>query len=172
MNKKLFLVAPFILFSLLLAIFTGWLRIGWAFPVSLSVAHHGALMVGSFLGTVIVLERVVALKIKWLYLLPILSGVSSIFFLLNNVQAAVWLLIIASAGFVLIYFIIIQRYKHYYFYIMQAGAISWLIGNMLLMKSATYFLSVPWWISFILLTVLGERLELSKFLPPRHLKMP
>jgi hypothetical protein len=54
--KPLF-VLPLVVLSLLLAVWSGWIRIGWNFPVTQSVARHGGLMIGSFLSTVILLEK-------------------------------------------------------------------------------------------------------------------
>ncbi len=172
MNKNLFFIAPFALISLILAIWTGLLRLGWGMPFTLSLVHHGALMVGSFLGTVIILERVVALKKRWLYIFPAISGISSIFFFVDQPKIAVLCLLVASLGLMLLYIIIISKYKHYYFYVMLFGAFCWLVGNVYLYHQSLYAMSVNWWMAFILFTVIGERLELGKFLPPKKLKMP
>ena len=172
MNKKVFWVAPFVFFSLIIAIWTGLLRMGWGMPFTIALVHHGALMVGSFLGTVIILERVVALKIKWLYILPVISGASGILFLMDNSRIAVLLLMIASLGLMALYIIIISKYKHYYFYVMLFGAFCWFVGNYYLFQQTLYAMSVNWWMAFILFTVVGERLELGKFMPPRKLKLP
>ncbi len=172
MNRKLFLVAPFVLVSLVLAIWTGLLRLGWEIQMTQSAIHHGALMVGSFLGTVIILERVVALKMKGLYIIPMISGLSGLLFLLNYTELAFLCLLVASLGLMAVYAIIIRKYKHYYFYVMMFGAFCWFVGNYYLYQKVIYAMSVNWWMAFILFTVIGERLELSKFLPPRKLKMP
>ncbi len=172
MNKKIFFVVPLVIFSLVTALYTGLLRLGWDFPINEAVAHHGALMVGSFLGSVIILERVVALKIKFLYVIPILSAFSGILFLLGLKFWALIFLLLGGTGLVIIYLILIERHKHYYFYIMLLGAVCWIIGNIFLLQGQLYAKSVSWWIVFILYTVLGERLELSKFMPPTRWKKP
>jgi hypothetical protein len=79
---------PFIVLSLLVAIWGGWMRIGWALPVSQAAAHHGAIMVGSFLATLIFLERAVTFKSKWVLLLPMLNGMSIIAFTAHQTLAA------------------------------------------------------------------------------------
>ncbi len=67
MNKRSFFL-PIVLFLALLALLAGlWaglLRMGWVLPdihINLTMAH-GALMVSGFLGTIIAMERVVALR--------------------------------------------------------------------------------------------------------------
>lgn len=57
----------------------GLWRLGWAFPLPASLAaqgaaFHGPLMVSAFFGTVIALERAVALATGWAYLGPALAG--------------------------------------------------------------------------------------------------
>ncbi|MCK5103638.1 MAG: hypothetical protein KAR17_12530, partial [Cyclobacteriaceae bacterium] len=76
MNKKIFFVLPFVLISLVFGILAGLFRMGWSIPMGEAAGEHGALMTGSFLGTLIVLERIVALKKKWMYIIPVISGMS------------------------------------------------------------------------------------------------
>ncbi len=132
--------------------------------------EHGALMTGSFLGTLICLERIVALKKKWMYIIPVISGMSLVFFLLGEQRIAMSLLAAGSLGLVYIYIDLINRFKEYYFYVMMIGAIGWAVGNIIMIINPFYPQAAPWWIVFILLTVFGERLELSKFLPQSKLK--
>jgi hypothetical protein len=170
MNKKIFFVLPFVLISLVIGILAGLFRMGWSIPMGEVAGEHGALMTGSFLGTLICLERIVALKKKWMYIIPVISGMSLIFFLLGNQMIAMTMLTIGSLGLVYIYIDLINRFKEYYFYIMMIGAIGWAVGNIIMIVAPFYPQAAPWWIVFILLTVFGERLELSKFLPQSKLK--
>lgn len=76
-NRKLLpVILPLVFLSLLAAVWAGWIRIGWAYPLTVVAGKHGALMVGSFLGTFISLERAVVIKNRWAMLTPFLSGVS------------------------------------------------------------------------------------------------
>ena len=62
--------------GLLAALWAGLMRLGWQLPAltpSLALAH-GPLMISGFLGTLITLERAVAMQKKWMYLPPLLSG--------------------------------------------------------------------------------------------------
>ena len=61
---------------LLAALWAGLMRLGWQLPAltpSLALAH-GPLMISGFLGTLITLERAVAMQKKWMYIPPLLSG--------------------------------------------------------------------------------------------------
>jgi hypothetical protein len=45
------------------------------------------------------------------------------------------------------------------------GSGCWLIGNVLLLWKRFYPMVFPWWMGFLLFTIISERLELSRFLP-------
>jgi hypothetical protein len=62
--------------ALLGGLWAGLLRLGWAGPFLQAnlPAAHGPLMVCGFLGTVISLERAVALDRAWTFLAPGLTG--------------------------------------------------------------------------------------------------
>lgn len=170
MNKKIFLVLPFVLTSLVVGILAGLFRMGWSIPIGEIAGDHGALMTGSFLGTLICLERIVVLKKKWLYVIPVVSGISLIFFYFGEQKIAMGLLTFGSLGLIYVYIDLIKRFGEYYFYVMMIGGIAWAVGNIIMIISPFYPQAAPWWIAFILLTVFGERLELSKFLPQTKLK--
>jgi hypothetical protein len=50
---------------------------------------------------------------------------------------------------------------------MMAGSFCYLIGNIFLLKTNFYPQAAMWWIAFLYFTILGERLELSRYL---HIK--
>ncbi|RPD46540.1 hypothetical protein [Paracnuella aquatica] len=163
MNKAL-LVLPLIFFSLLLAIWTGWLRIGWSLPITNAAAQHGALMVSSFLATLIFLERAVTFRRKWVLLLPVINGLSVVFFLLQQPLIAQLLLVAGAAGFMAMCTYFVWRYGELYYYVFLAGAFALLGGNVIVYKTHFYPNAVNWWMAFLLFTIVAERLELSRFL--------
>jgi hypothetical protein len=163
-EKKLILILPFIFLSILLGIWTGWLRLGWNLPLNSFQPEHGALMVGGFIGTLICLERTINLKNKMALLVPFISVSSIIFFLLKLPQVSYWLLLAGSIGLSVIYLKLFFQFNELYILIMMGGALCWLIGNALLLKTSFYPLAVMWWIAFIYFTISGERLELSRYL--------
>jgi hypothetical protein len=163
MNKSL-IVLPFVVMALLSAIWTGWIRIGWYLPVSSSAGQHGALMIGSFLSSLIFLERAITFKQKWVLLLPLLNASSGIAFLVDKPLLGQWLLLTGSAGFLAMCTYFIYKYKELYYYVFWAGAFTLLTGYATLLKTHFYSAAVPWWIAFLLYTIVAERLELSRFL--------
>ncbi|MEW6566565.1 MAG: hypothetical protein AB1449_00065 [Chloroflexota bacterium] len=68
------------LMALLVGMWVGLMRLGWGVPgwsAQLPLAH-GPLMVSGFLGTLIGLERGVALRQRWMYLAPGLTGIGGL----------------------------------------------------------------------------------------------
>ncbi|KOF02562.1 hypothetical protein OB69_11595 [Roseivirga seohaensis subsp. aquiponti] len=158
----------FILFAvvgLVSGLLSGWLRIGWNIPVYGMAGFHGVLMLGGFLGSLICFEKAVATKRNWAFLVPASSGLSVLAFLFNQAYLGYLLQIVASIGLVCIYIFLAKQSQENYILLMLIGAMCWLAGNVLLLKTHFYPTVFPWWIAFILFTIVGERLELSRFLP-------
>jgi hypothetical protein len=147
----------------------GLIRIGVRAPLpgAASVLDHGPLMIGAFFGTVISLERAVALGARWAYLAPLctgLSGLALIGGLPGQVAAA-----LASVGSLLLLIGSIQVYwrqRALHTLTLALGAVALSGGNALWLAGAGIGTAVPLWMSFLVLTIAGERLELSRFLPP------
>jgi hypothetical protein len=92
--------------ALLATLWAGLLRLGWKLPPlqpTLALAH-GPLMVGGFLGTVVSLERAVALGQRWTYAAPTLSalGALALIFGLTDLPA-VLLMVLSSLGLVAVF---------------------------------------------------------------------
>lgn len=162
--KIVILILPLVLLSLLTGIWAGWIRIGWNFPLSSPAGEHGALMVGSFLGTLIILERAITYPNKSALLLPLFNGLSLIFIFLKIPVIAYWILFIGSIGLVILYLLMYIKFSEVYVILMMAGAMCWAIGNGLLIKTSFYPQAATWWMGFLFLTISGERLEMSRYL--------
>ncbi|MGB7540540.1 MAG: hypothetical protein WBM28_00805, partial [Burkholderiales bacterium] len=50
--------------------------------------------------------------------------------------------------------------------VLTLGAACWAAGNLLWLALGSVPAATPWWVGFLVLTIAGERLELSRFLPP------
>jgi len=151
--------------SLLAALWAGLVRLGWDLPVPVLnlPANHGPLMITGFLGTLICLERSVALMRSWPYGGPLLAAMSSLALLADMPLPTAPLLATAASLFLVAIFVVLCRQHLSDFLLtMGLGAILWFVGNLL--WSAGYPLSrvVPWWIGFLVITIAGERLELSR----------
>ncbi len=162
--KKAVLIFPLIIFSLLAALWTGWVRIGWSLPISKVAGHHGALMVNCFLASLIFLERAVTFKKKWVLFLPLVNALSVVAIFLNLAQVAQMLFLAGSSGFIAMCVYFIFKYRESYYLIFLTGAFCLLAGNIILYRTNFYPDAVNWWMGFLLFTIVAERLELSRFL--------
>jgi hypothetical protein len=150
---------------LLVGLWTGLNRIGWNIPILPVTPHHGAIMVGGFLGTLISLEKIIPLRKKFLYIFPVMSGASVVLFLLNLPLAGFASLVLASIGLSSVFLTYLIKEKNIIYLLMVAGGICWLTGNVVLITSKFYPVAFPWWLGFALCIITSERLELMKFLP-------
>jgi hypothetical protein len=167
--------------ALLAAMWGGLLRLGWRWPpllTSLPMAH-GPLMVSGFLGTLIGLERAVALSPslktgpnRWMYVGPLFSGVGALLLILGlGGRIGPLLITLGSLGLVVIFGIIIQLQFALYTVTMGLGALAWLIGNALWFAGWPVHRVVLWWAAFLVLTIAGERLELARILRPSRVSL-
>ncbi len=153
--------------ALLGGLWAGLLRLGWTGPllqVNLPAAH-GPLMVCGFLGTVISLERAVALDRTWAFLAPAATGIGGILTLAGVGGVFGPLLVTAgSLGLVAIFGVVLSIQAVPFAIVMTGGAMAWTGGNLLWLSGWPVHALVPWWIGFLVLTIAGERLELSRML--------
>lgn len=128
---------------------------------------HGALMIATFFGTVISLERAVALRRSWAYLAPLCAGLGGIA-LLADAPAPVMHGLYAAAGAILTAAsaTVLHRQRALFTFALALGALFWLLGNAAWFVSASIAAAVPFWMAFLVVTIAGERLELTRFLPP------
>ncbi|GAB4092906.1 hypothetical protein [Flaviaesturariibacter terrae] len=163
--KTALLALPLVLLSLLAAIWGGWIRTGWNLPLTAAAAQHGNLMVNSFLASLIMLERAILFRQLWVRLLPLLNAASVLAFLAGAPMLAEAFLIAGGTGFLLLCCWFVARYRELYYYVFAAGAFCGLAGHLVFLRTGSYAAAAPCWIDFLLLTIVAERLELSKFLP-------
>lgn len=151
--------------ALLTGLWAGLLRLGWELPLlrpSFPV-EHGPLMVSGFLGTLICLERAVALGRRWAYAAPLLSGLGGLSLIAGFPDVVAQLLMSAgSLGLVAIFLVIIRLRPALYTVTMELGALSWLVGNLLWLFGWPIYHIVFWWAGFLVLTIAGERQELAR----------
>ncbi len=157
--------------GLLAALWLGWVRLGWQWPVwdAKAILAHGPLMVSAFLGSLVALERAVALGQRWMYAGPLLSGLGGLALLLgfgNAVGAT--LIALGGVGFIAIMIAIVRRHLALYTVSMLAGVICWEVGNLLWLGGWPVYRLVMWWIAFLVLTIAAERLEMGRIIRLPH----
>lgn len=168
------LAAAGVLTLLLSSLWAGLLRLGWSLPTPQAslAALHGPLIVCGLLGTVIGLERAVALGKPWTFAGPLLTLAGG-FALLAGLPTSLAALLMAGGSLVLlaVFAAVLRRQPARFIVTMALGAGAWLGGNLLWLAGRPFALVALWWAGFLILTIVGERLELGRLrqLPPRAL---
>lgn len=150
---------------LLAAIWAGLLRMGWPWPIwqPMLPALHGPLMVSGFLGTLIGLERAVAMQKRPWLIGPAITGVGAVWLLLGlPITIGQLLILLGSLSLVILSGFIVRQHPANHTVIMGSGVVCWLVGNTLWLAGWPIYRIVGWWAGFLILTIVGERLELSR----------
>jgi hypothetical protein len=157
--------------ALLAGLWAGLVRIGWPLlPIEPDlVLLHGPLMLDGFLGLVIGLERAAALGRTWAFGAPGLAGLGSLA-LLGGLPMAVGAALLVGSSLILvgIFLPIYTLRPESSTVLLMLGALSWLAGNALWLGGLPIVTVVPWWVGFLVLTIVGERLELAQVLLPAN----
>ncbi len=155
------------LVGLLAAMWAGLIRVGWVIPPlrpTLPLAH-GPLMVSGFLGTVIGVERAVALGKRWTYSGPVLTAIGTVLLMVGVPGLPGPLLMtLGSVMLVVVFIEIIRRHPALFTAVMGIAAVLWVVGNGLWLFGQPLSTVAFWWAGFLTLTIAGERLELSRLL--------
>ncbi len=155
--------------ALVSGVLAGLARLGWNAPLPgpQLLLLHGPLMVSGFLGTVIGLERAVAMGRRWAYAGPLFSGLGGVLLLAGLPPAMGASAMALGSGVLLVATTqLLLRQRTLFLATMALGALSWAAGNLLWLAGTPVPGVVALWINFLVLTIAGERLELSRFLPP------
>lgn len=146
----------------------GLVRLGWRLPLPWpdQLIAHGPLMVCGFLGTLITLERAVALGSAWGYAAPVLVAAGALTLDLPVGPFGPLLITLGSIVLVAILARLVIRQPVLFMWTMTGGAGAWLVGNALWIDRFAIYRVVYWWMAFLVLTIAGERLELNRVLRP------
>jgi hypothetical protein len=163
--------------SLLAGVWGGLVRLPLNLPLPSDNANwltfHGPLMVCGFLGTVIALERAVGLKGWWAFVAPLLTGVGAAMIAAGRLgHTPVALVVAGSLWFWVVTLWVVRLQPSAFTIVMSAGALAWVIGNFLWRLDWPFNRVVPWWIAFLALTIVGERVDLSRFQKPSKWSSP
>ncbi len=152
------------LVSLLVAIEAGLdrLGIGLVAPAAATVPH-GGLMVGGFVGTLIALERARASDRAAAYMVPLSSALGAVLLVAGADVMARGMFIVAALGLALLMAWFWRIQPQLPIALVAIGALAWAGASITWARTATPVQAVPWWAAFIALTILGERLELTRF---------
>ncbi len=155
--------------SLILGIWSGLVRVGWPWPTLTQDfwLAHGPLMVSGFVGTLIAVERAVAIGRRWGYAAPVLTAAGALVLVATPLWIGPLLIVLGSAVLATVFAVILRRQPNPSTAAMLLGAAAWVIGNALWLASYPSLdvdAVVLWWMAFLVLLIAGERLELSRIL--------
>jgi len=147
-------------------LWTGLTRLGIAVPAAQLAELHGALMISGFLGTVISLERAVALGAGWPYAAPLLSCMGTIALFAGMPTVAGFAFLLAGMILLLASANIVARQPALFTVALAIGAGCWSVGTLQWLAGSAMPAAVGWWLHFLILTIAAERLELSRISKP------
>ncbi len=157
--------------TLMLGLWAGLVRSGWHWPVPGVgfVGFHGFFMALSFFGGLIALERAVALGVFWGWAAPCLAALGGLLGLLASVVPdlapfALLALFLASLVYTTMTGLLVLRHRTSHLWMMGLGALMWSLGSGTVLLRGMSPQWAPFWLLFLFLTILSERLERMRFL--------
>jgi hypothetical protein len=165
---------PIVLVSLLSGIAGGLMRAGVALPEEVSgswlghaVVAHAFLMICAFMGTVIGIERAVAVKQRWAFIAPALTALAGVAAVFGFATMAAWLGVTGAAVFVAVNVLVVMRQQAAHTTLLWVGSAAWFVGSLAHASAASPHAVVPWWLTFLVLTIAAERLEMTRLMRRR-----
>jgi hypothetical protein len=161
--------------AMIVGLLAGLARIGYTMPavVMERAALHGPILAAGVLGTLIALERAVAIsvlsgrRLSPAYLAPLTGGLGTLLLVVAGATVpAQLLLVVGAAGLLAINLEMARRQPSLEVAVMAMGAGFLLIGDAAWLAGRPIPLLVHWWVAFLVLTVVGERLELARVRRP------
>jgi hypothetical protein len=145
-----------------------------------AAVFHAALMLGGFFGTVVGVERAVAARWPLAWLAPLLSAAGGVALLMwpgaavSRVTPLPWqgpaaavLLVAGALVFLAVNLRLLQRQRAAHTALLAAAAVALLAGHVVFAQGAGSAAVLPWWFSFLVLTVAAERLEMARLMRRR-----
>jgi len=152
----------------------GLWRLGVAVPDPLSFTRtgqvllvHAALMICGFLGTVIGIERAVAVKHRAAFLAPLASGSGALCLVLGQQVPGAWLGVAAALLFFAVNAVVVRRQLAAHTLLLLVGAAAWVAGSLLFALGQGGNAVFPWWFAFLIITIAAERLEMTRLMRRR-----
>jgi hypothetical protein len=154
--------------SLVAGVSGGLARLGVPLVFPQAVANHGALMTGGFLGTVISLERAIALGKPFGFGAPLAAGIGAALLLLGFREAGLVVELIAPLFLLAVGIDLVRRQPLAHIVLLLVASAAWAVGNALNLAGAMPDVSAAWWFAFLVLTIAAERLEMTRLVrrPP------
>jgi hypothetical protein len=172
--KRLALHLPLlavIVAAMAVGIVAGLARLGIEMPAFATerVGLHGPILVAGVFGTLIALERAVAMRTvmarnwTWADAAPVLGGAGTVLLVISGATLpAVALLTAGAAVLVAVNLEMLRRHTTLDVLTMTIGAAFLLLADAAWLADRAVPFLTPWWMAFLVLTITGERLELAR----------
>lgn len=150
---------------LLGGLWEGLVYLGLGLPAGKPGLHagHGPLMVLGFLGTLIGLERAVALGSAWAYIAPAAAAAGGLAIVVDLPNAVGQALVTLGGAVLVAIFVAVHRIQpSLHNVVLASGAACWVVAGGLWLGGWDVPRFIPWLVGFLVLTITGERLELSR----------
>lgn len=124
---------------------------------------HGIVLVLGFVGTVIALERAVALRRAWAFAAPALLGLGAVVTLSPApLVVGAWMFVAGGAALIAVYAALLQRQESVSLLLQAGGGVLATGAAILWAGGIAITWSLPWLVGFLVLTIGGERIELAR----------
>lgn len=150
----------------------GLARLGLPIALPMAAANHGALMTGGFLGTVVSLERAIALGKPFAFGAPLAAGLGAVLLLLGARAAGLVLELFAPLFLIAASVDILRRQVQAHLVVLLVAALAWAVGNAMNLAGMAPNVSAAWWFAFLVLTIAAERLEMTRLMKRRPIAAP
>ena len=150
----------------------GLARLGVPLEVPMAAANHGAIMTGGFLGTVVSLERAIALGRPYGFGAPLCAALGALLLVAGVREAG---LVVESAAplFLLAVGIdLARRQLQAHIVLLAVASIAWAVGNFANLAGAAPDVPAAWWFAFLVLTIAAERLEMTRLMKRPAIALP
>ncbi len=137
-----------------------------------AAVQHAALMICAFMGTVIAVERAVAVKLAMAWLAPAASALAGPALVLGHTALGGGLLVVSGAAFVAVNIVVVQRQSEPHTWLLLASAAALFAGNALFAAGLAPAAVIPWWFGFLVMTIAAERLEMTRLMRRRRGALP
>lgn len=150
------------------ALWGGVVRLGWGdfSPLIGSLPGiHGPLIICGFLGTFFSLERAATMENWPGYLAPLLTVVGALVLITDPMSDTGPILVVAgSFAFLVVCLILFMRGFTLFPLFIFLGSFQWFMGNCIWLAKWPVYNVTLWWMSFVVLTTAGERLEIAQMM--------
>ncbi len=155
--------------SLLGGLLGGLIRAGAVSPVAApwpwsAAGWHAALMMPAFFGAVIGIERAVAVRVRWAYLMPLASVLGGVCLLTGHANWASGCFAVAAGVFVAVNALIVRRQSAPHTWMLLGSAIVLCLANTAFGLTGLSEAVLAAWFAFLVLTIAAERLEMSRLM--------